>query len=120
MRTLLALASTLLLTAPGAANAEVSDKLATIPELWVTSVAAGALLFLLSRLWVRVGLILLPVTAFMAYVVLEPTFDPYVGPAILTEQGRTYFWVAYAAAILLVTLHVLGLWLGHRRRHAAA
>ena len=120
MRTPLAIAAMLLLIAPGLAKAEVSDKIATIPELWVTAALAGSLLLLVSRAWVRAGVLLLPVTALLAYAALEPVLDPYVGPAILAEQGRTYFAVAYAAAALVVALHILGLWLGRRRHHAAA
>jgi hypothetical protein len=105
---------------PGLAKAEVSDKIATIPELWVIAALAGFLLFVLSRAWVRVGLILLPVTAFLGYAALEPVLDPYIRPAIFAEQGEIYSVVAYTAAGLMVAAHILGLWLGHRRSRAAA
>lgn len=120
MRTPQAIASALLLIAPGLANAEVSDKIATMPELWVTAVLAGFLLFALSRTWVRVGLILLPATALLGYTALEPVLDPYIRPAISAEQGEVYFAVAYTAVGLMVAAHILGLWLGHRRSREAA
>ena len=120
MRTPQALASSLLLITPGMAKAEVSDKIASIPELWVTAALVGFLLFVVSRVWVRVGLILLPVTAFLGYAALEPILDPYIRPAIFAEQGDIYFAAAYTTAGLMVTAHILGLWLGLRRRRAAA
>jgi hypothetical protein len=120
MRTPQAIASALLLIAPGLAKAEVSDKIATIPELWITAALAGLLLFVVSRVWVRVGLILLPGTAFLGYAALEPVLDPYIRPAISAEQGEVYFAVAYTAVGLMVAAHILGLLLGHRRYGAAA
>jgi hypothetical protein len=120
MKPLVLLASLFLLLAPGLVRAEVSDKIATIPQLGLSAILVGSLLLLLSRAWVRAGLILLPVTALLAYAALEPTLDPYVGPAILAEQGSVYYFASYAAAAALVMLHVLGLWLGRRRQHVAA
>jgi hypothetical protein len=54
----------LFLLLPLPAFAEVSDKVASIPQLWITACIAGAVAFLAGRYLFALGLILLPVSTF--------------------------------------------------------
>ena len=110
----------LLVLLPLPALAEVSDKVASIPQLWLTGVLGGVVAFLASRYRVALGVILLPVSLFLIFVGLEPVRDPYVGPAVVSEQGQIYVVAVYVSAILLLALHLAGLWLGWRRWHRTA
>ena len=121
MKSLSRLTLLLLALLPVPALAEVSDKVASIPQLWLTGAFAGVVAFLASRYRVALGAILLPVSAFFVFAGLEPIRDPYVGPAIISEQGPIYVVAVYGSTIILLALHVAGLWLGWRRwRRAAA
>ena len=110
----------LLILLPLPALAEVSDKVASIPQLWISGTLAGIVVFLASRYRFALGAILLPVSAFLVFAGLEPIRDPYVGPAIAAEQGQIYVVSVYGSAIILLGLHLVGLCLGWRRRHMAA
>ena len=109
--------SLLLVLLPLPALAEVSDKVASVPQLWLTGVLAGVVAFLAGRYRVALGAILLPVSMFLIFAGLEPIRDPFVGPAIISEQGQTYVVAVYGSAIILLALHLAGLWLGWRRRY---
>jgi len=102
---------------PMSALAEVSDKAASIPQLWLTGLIAGAIAFLIGRYRVTLGAILLPVSALIVLAGLEPVRDPFVGPAVIAEQGGGYLVAAYGSAFMLLGLHLAGLWLGWHRRH---
>ena len=110
----------LLLLPPLPAFAEVSDKVASIPQLWITAAVAGVVAFLAGGYRFTLGLILLPVSAFLILAGLEPVRDPFVGPAVVSEQGQAYVVAAYGSAVILLLLHLAGLWLGWRRRYKAA
>ena len=105
---------------PGAALAEVSDKVASVPSLWITAFAAGALALLAGRYKLLLGVALLPISLFLVAASLEPVLDPYVGPAVVQEQGEAYLASVYASCAVILSLHLFGLWLGFRRRRTAA
>ena len=110
----------LLLLLPLPAFAEVSDKIASIPQLWITAAVVGLVAFLASRYRLALGLVLLPVSVLLILVGLEPVRDPFVGPAVIVEQGQTYVLAVYGSVTILLALHLCGLWLGWRRRYRAA
>ena len=110
----------LLVLAPMPALAEVSDKVASIPQLWLTGALAGVVALLASRYRITLGTILLPISMLLVFAGLEPIHDPYVGPAVISEQGQIYVVAVYGSAIMLLALHFVGLWLGWRRRQRAA
>lgn len=116
----LARSAVLLALVPMPAFAEVSDKVASIPQLWLTSGIAGAVAFLVGRYRVTFGAILLPISALIVVVGLEPVRDPIVGPAVVSEQGRGYLVAVYGSASMLLALHLSGLWPGWRRRMSAS
>jgi hypothetical protein len=109
----------LLLLAPSAALAEVSDKVATVPQLWLTAILAGTVALLAGRHRLLLGLCLLPVSLFLVLATLEPINDPYVAPAVISELGYSYVSAGYGSALTLLGLHAVGLWLGWRRKRAA-
>ena len=110
----------LLVFAPSSALAEVSDKVATVPQLWLTAVLAGTTALLAARYRLLLGLALLPMSLFLVLATLEPINDPYVGPAVVSELGHSYVHAGYGSAFTLLGLHAVGLWLGWRRKRAAA
>lgn len=44
-------------------------------------------------------------------------YDPHVGPAILYEAGVGYVIQAHLALLLVVVVHMGGMWFSIRRRH---
>ena len=110
----------LLLLLPLPAFAEVSDKVASIPQLWITAAVAGSVAFLAGRYRFVLGVVLFPISLLLILSVLEPVLDPFVGPAIVLEQGRSYLVAAYGSIALLLALHVAGLWLSWRHKHRTA
>ena len=105
--------------APSPALAEVSDKIPTIPSLWLQGLLIGIVGFVLSRMWLRVGLALLPVSLILAWGAVAIITDPYVGPAAIAEQGAAYAIAVWGSVVIQVALHGCGLLLGWRnyRRH---
>ena len=110
----------LLLLLPLPAFAEVSDKVASIQQLWIAAAVAGFVAFLVARYQFALGLILLPVSVVLIISGLEPVRDPFIGPAVISEQGQAYVWAVYGSATILLALHLVGLWLGWRRRYKTA
>ena len=85
------------------AYAEVSDKIPTYSDLWVWGLALNGLAIGLSswRWWC--GLLVLPISALWAVGVLDMLHDPFVGPAILREQGRSYLHACYVSTLLVLS-----------------
>jgi hypothetical protein len=91
------------------AVAEVSDKMATIPELWLQGFLFGVPVYFLTA-W-RKGFLILGVllTVFFAYAAYATLSDPYVGVGIIKEQGTPYIIASYSAAAIIVLCSALGL-----------
>ncbi len=91
------------------AVAEVSDKMATIPELWLQGFIFGIPVYFLT-VW-RKGFLGLGIlfTVFFAYVTYATLSDPYVGVGIIKEQGRPYIIASYSAAVINALCSALGL-----------
>ncbi|WP_155735506.1 hypothetical protein [Pseudoalteromonas luteoviolacea] len=91
------------------AVAEVSDKMATIPELWLHGLIFGVPVYFLTA-W-RKGFLFLGISfallfAYAAYATLS---DPYVGAAIIKEQGIPYIIASYSAAVIIALFTAFGL-----------
>src|SRR5262245_28882633 len=90
--------------------AEVSDKVPTLRNIWVaTAVISLACLFATGRKrWAAFAT--LPVIAFWALIITSEIRDDYVGPAIVSELGRSYVMQAYIAAVTPVLFLAIGFW----------
>ena len=108
----------LLLPLPGHAYAEVSDKAASIPQIWLTYIAIGLAALLLGRLKLALGLVIFPIGLLLAYVNHDTLSDPFVGRALIAEQGSPYLFATYGGAILMLAMICIGIWLGWRRELA--
>ncbi|MDP2563748.1 hypothetical protein [Pseudoalteromonas marina] len=91
------------------AVAEVSDKMATIPELWLQGFIFGIPVYFLT-VW-RKGFLGLGIlfTVFFAYVAYATLSDPYIGVGIIKEQGRPYIIASYSSAVIIALCSALGL-----------
>ncbi|WP_185976639.1 hypothetical protein [Catenovulum sediminis] len=89
--------------------AEVSDKMATIPELWLQGFLFGVPVYFLT-IW-RKGFVVLGIsfTVFFAYAAYETLSDPYIGVGIIQEQGTPYIIASYGAAVIIALCSALGL-----------
>ena len=101
---------TALLLTPITAQAEVSDKVPSVFELWgFASIAAVVLALTIQRYRAA---ILAGVVVFIVYcfVILELVTDPFVGPAVIEEQGNSYLVASYGS-IALIGLGVVAGWI---------
>ena len=103
-------------TFPVSALAEVSDKMATIPQLWVQGAIGSLALLLLVRLSRWFALPGAAVVAFLGIGSYETFADPFVGPAILHEQGTPYLASSYGSVALMAAGLIVGFAPNRRRR----
>ena len=94
------------------AYAEVADKEPSIAWLWGEAIIINLLAIVLERVRPKLGLVVLPIAAFLAWGGYMELTDPYVGPAIRQELGQGYIttsYLTYAVALLgpviIVFLH---------------
>jgi hypothetical protein len=88
---------------------EVGDKEPSLVALWCIAVALTAIGFLVSRRRRAFLLLLAPLAATWGWAVVQELRDPYVGPAIVEELGRSYVIQAYVALVLPFAFMGLGL-----------
>ena len=88
-------AATLLLASPAAA--EVADKEPSLAALWAWALAFSLIAFLLEKVRPRLGLLIVPIAALLAWAGHSELSDPHVGPAILQELGPSYVNASYAS-----------------------
>jgi hypothetical protein len=103
----------LLLAHPAAA--EVSDKIPSQSSLWLVGAAVGVLAFVAGAWRPLLGFAAGLLALLLARNMHSELMDPFVGPAILSEQGRLYWWAVYGPSGLMVGLAVLGIVVGTRR-----
>jgi hypothetical protein len=95
--------------------AEVSDKEPTIVVIWSVGILVSLACFFVCR-WRRLAACLvLPVAAIWAFGITSEVRDPYVGPAIVQELGRSYVASAYLLAVAPFGLVAIGLWRRSRK-----
>lgn len=104
----------LLLAMP--ASAEVSDKILSIPGMWLQAVLIGGVAILAGRFrwWLGLPFMILPIVVALSTFGLR--HSPDLGPAIISEQGEPYFLNFYASALLAALMVGAGVWMGWRRR----
>jgi len=88
----------LLIASP--AFAEVADKEPSLGSMWAWALALNVIAFVLEWVRPRLGLIVLPLAAFIAWGGHSELSDPHVGPAILRELGRDYVSSSYASLVV--------------------
>ena len=99
--------------------AEVSDKVLSIPQLWTHGIIGGVILFMLIRYSAWFITLGLAVVLFFGLVAYETIADPFVGPAIVKEQGNTYIVASYGSVILIVLGSIVGVVANIKRRRNA-
>lgn len=111
------LTAAVLLLSSGLAPAEVSDKAPSVTELWLAPLALCA--FALLAGWVRKRwfvFLLSGVCLALAYGTYDLVSDPYIGPALVTEQGSIYIGSAYGNVLVSLLGCAIGILLAFRRR----
>lgn len=101
---------------PSPAFAEVSDKVSSIPEHWILALPVAAIMLVASRWrwWLALPLAL-PLVV-LIWAGLELPSEPYIGPALLQEQGWLYFASLWGSDLVMAAGFGVGAWLGWRRR----
>ena len=96
--------------------AEVSDKILSVPGMWVQAVLIGCVAIVAGRFrwWLGLPLMILPVVIALSTFGLRHT--PGLGADIIKEHGESYFLNFYASALLATVMVGIGIWLGWRRR----
>jgi hypothetical protein len=101
-RVALTVAATTILSTP--AWAEVSDKEASVADIWIYAVSIAALA-IIAGAWRRwAGISLWIFGAVLAVAPILEWHDPHVGPAIAREMGTDYGAHAYAALVVAIVL----------------
>ncbi len=113
------LIATLLLALPRAAAAEVSDKVASIPSIWLWALLGALAGFAAWRWRLWLGAVLSPVLFFPTLGAVLTVTDPYVGPAIRNEQGFSYVGSAFGSAALVLIAFATGAVLRVRSRRSS-
>jgi hypothetical protein len=110
------LGAVVLATLPRPALAEVSDKVSSIPEHWIVALPVAAVLLLATcwRWWLALPLAL-PVVA-LIWSGVELRSEPYIGPALMQEQGWGYFISLWSSDFIMAAGLAAGAFLGWRRR----
>lgn len=90
------------------AIAEVSDKMPSQAGLYLTGFFAGSLLSLLIRWSKWANLVAWPLVVVFSYYAYDTLFDPFIGPAIIHEQGKSYIFASYASPILVLCGAIYG------------
>ena len=108
--------ATLLVSSP--AYAEVADKEPTLGTMWAWALALNVVAFLLEKARPRFGLLVVPLSAFIAWGAHSELSDQFVGPAILNELGSDYVRSSYASVAvgLVGPILIVMLWEVLRRR----
>jgi hypothetical protein len=89
---------------------EVMDKELTIPQMWAIGAVGGVVGYLAGRwrVWAAIPVVL--VLAFLPWAAATELSDPYVGPAIIREAGRSYPVQLAASFGIGILLTAAGAW----------
>jgi len=101
---------------PVAAYAEVSDKMATVAQLWAQGIIVAIVLLLLVRWSTWFSILALMVIALFGFSTYETFTDPYIGQAILNEQGIPYMLSSYGSVALMLVGYLAGILLNLRKQ----
>ena len=107
----LRLALLLALLSPLPCLAEISDKAASIEQLWVQTIVLGLIGLFVGRWRFVAGLLILLLDLILVWGTWEMISDSHIGPSL----GSTYVSAAIASSIVMLSLTAIGMWLGWRR-----
>jgi hypothetical protein len=96
--------------------AEVSDKIASIPQMWLQGFLFGGIGFLLStkKWWLSlIGFILVFAMASGTY---DMQTDKFMSAAVINEQGEGYFITGYISSAVAALLTASGVFYGIWRK----
>jgi hypothetical protein len=106
--------------APVSAVAEVSDKILPLSRIWLWSGLGAIAVFAAWRYRRWAGLLVSLPASMVPIATIAEVRDPYVGPAILEEQGWLYGASAYGSLSLIVVAALLGEYARRSSRAKAA
>ena len=106
--------------APVSALAEVSDKIPPLSQIWLWSGLGAIVAFAAWRYRLWAGLLVSLPASVVPIATIAEVRDPYVGPAILEEQGWLYAASAYGSLVLIVVAALLGEYARRSSRAKAA
>lgn len=106
---------TLLLLLPFPVFAEVSDKMPSQQNLWVTGLVLAVCLGLAVRWSTWANLFAWPLAGLFFYGAYDLLTQADVGPAIMREQGSAYMIAAYGSAVLVLVGVIAGNLLRRRK-----
>lgn len=111
------LMAAVILLSSGFAQAEVSDKAPSVTQLWLAPLVLCALAVLAGWACKRWFVFLLSGGYLaLAYGTYDLVSDPYVGPALVAEQGSIYIGSAYGSVVVSLLGCAIGIVLAFRRR----
>jgi hypothetical protein len=97
-------------------HAEVMDKEPSLAHIWKVALALGVVGAVAWRWNKWAGGLASIAGALFAWSLYAEFTDPFVGSAILAEEGRAHIASAYMAAFTCALLHLAGAILGSRAR----
>lgn len=98
------------------AFAEVSDKISSIPQMWIQALVIGAIALVISSKWRWFALIGCAVSSFLLFSVYDMQAESYLKRVIIAEQGESYFIHGYLTAFLIAMASILGVIIGYYKR----
>ncbi|HJX31545.1 MAG TPA: hypothetical protein VJ624_06805 [Thermodesulfobacteriota bacterium] len=97
------------------AFAETSDKMSTITRIWIEGLIIGWVGFFAAMFRFGSGILYSLTTVFFCIGTYGLISDPYVGPAVIAEQGTAYIPSVYGSILLMLVPLIGGFYL--RTRH---
>ena len=104
---------------PISAHAEASDKILSIIELWGFGIVVTLIFTFLVRIYRMAALVGILVIGLYAYTIADIVDDPFVGPAVLEEQGVSYLIASYGSITLIALGVAFGVFLNFKRNQSA-
>ncbi len=102
---------------PLSAAAEVSDKMVTQQELWLSGLLTWLVIAVFIRWSTWLNLLGVPLAALFLYFAYDTLAQPDIGSAIIQEQGTPYILALYGSAILVVIGVLIGNFLNKKHSH---
>ena len=115
MKLIIIIGLSLIFIVPEIAFAEVSDKVPSILGLWVVGVGVGFLGFFSAKYRIWAGAIVGVVSIFLCISHYRVISDPFVGPAIVKEQGNLYILSIYGSMVMLIAPLIAGFLFNHSK-----
>ena len=98
----------LLVSLPFVSYAELSDKIPSISNMWLLSIALGMFALIASLRFNLPLLFAVFTSVFLAYGVYNMYADPTFRKVVYSDQGVLYFYHGYASAFVVFTLALFG------------